>query len=126
MNLVGPLKAVAAYAHRLEPSLLLNTIIVETVAGSGAYGPIYSEPVTLSPETDPETGVLVDETTRLVRASDGTEKVSSSTITARIEQADQLTAGSRVTLPSGDVTTIITRSVRLGGPLPDRVQVSCE
>lgn len=126
MNLAGPLKAVAAYAHRMEPSLLLHTITVETFEGSGALGSVYSEPVTLSPDTDPETGVMVDETTRLVRASDGTEKVSSSTITARIEQADQLKAGSRVTLPSGDVTTIITRSVRVGGALPDRVQVSCE
>lgn len=116
--------AIDNYAGRIRPTLYVHTVEVETFEGAGPYGDQYAAPVTLSPDTD--TGVLVDETTKLVRADDGSEVVSSSTITARVEQADQLTNGSRVTLPSGDRTTIISRSVRIGGPLPDRVQVSCE
>lgn len=116
--------AIDNYAERMRPTLYVHEVTVETFEGTGPYGDTYSDPVTLSPDSD--TGVHVDETTNLVRADDGSEKVSSSTITARVELADQLTNGSRVTLPSGDRTTIISRSVRIGGPLPDRVQVSCE
>ncbi|WP_131104028.1 hypothetical protein [Ornithinimicrobium sufpigmenti] len=106
---------------------LAHTITVRTKLGTGSYGPIYAEPVTLTPEDG--TGVLVDEETRLVRAADGTEAVSSTTIVARVAQADALTPGSRVTLPSGDETTILSRSVATTPGLddmPEHVEAACE
>ena len=106
---------------------LAHTVKVRPHLGTGAYGPVFGEQVTLSPEDG--TGVLVDEETRLVRASDGTEAVSSTTIIARPAQADLLTAGSEVTLPSGDTTTVLTRSVQtmpgLDG-MPEHVEAACE
>lgn len=107
--------------------LLAHTITVTPHQGQGSYGPVYGPEQTLSPETG--TGVLVDEETRLVRAPDGTEAVSSTTIIARVAQADALTVGTRVTLPSGDVTTVLTRSVAtLPGvdDMPEHVEAACQ
>lgn len=68
---------------------------------------------------------MVDETTRLVRGADGAEVVSSSTIYAPPERAAVLVQGAEVTLPSGDVTSILSRSVRRFGRL-SHVEAACQ
>lgn len=88
---------------------LAHTVTVSPYLGTGSYGPRFGPEVVLRPEDG--TGVLVDETVRMVRASDGTEAVSSTTIVARTSQADLLRVGSRVKLPSGDTTTVLSSSV---------------
>ncbi|WP_127572778.1 hypothetical protein [Georgenia faecalis] len=98
----------------------VHEVTVEPFRGSGSYGPVYGPPVKVA--------CWVDESTRLVRAPDGTEQASSTTITAPLTAKDQLTVGARVLLPSGDSTVVITRAVADSGPLdlPDHVEAACE
>lgn len=95
----------------------VHSVTVETK--QGIYD-TYGTPVTIS--------CFVDETTRLVRSPNGNEVVSSTTITAHPDLATVLVQGARVTLPSGDVTTILTRSLAESGDLdlPDHVTAACE
>ncbi|WP_130012142.1 hypothetical protein [Serinicoccus sediminis] len=95
----------------------VHTVQVEPKVGIyGDYGPAVPVPC------------FVDEQTRIVRAADGTEQTSSTTIVAHPDHAPTLVAGSRVTLPSGDRTTILSRSLADSGPLdlPDHVEAACE
>ena len=75
-----------------------HTITVEPFTGSGAHGPVFGAAV-------PVTGYL-ERATQLVRASDGTEVVSSSTFYCDLEE--NLPAESRVTLPGGETTSVLT------------------
>lgn len=95
----------------------VHTVTVQ--AKQGIYD-TYGPPVTVP--------CFVDEQTRLVRAADGSETVSSTTITAAPAHAPTLVQGARVTLPSGDTTNILTRSVHESGDLdlPDHVTAACE
>lgn len=108
--------------------LLTATVTVRPSLGTGSTGPVYGPEVTLSPDTG--TGVMVDDETRLVRAPDGSEVVSSTTIVARPAQAATLTVGSLVTLRSGRTTTVLTlaRTPDLGDDLdmPEHVEAACE
>lgn len=99
---------------------MVHTVGVRTLTGEGSYGPIYADSVSVS-------GVMVDETTRLVRSGDGSEVVSSTTIYGPLDTAAVFTVGSRVTLPSGDETTVLSRSVHSlpGLGLPEHVEVAC-
>lgn len=106
---------------------LAHTVKVRPYLGTGSYGPRYGPEVTLRPEDG--TGVLVDETVRLVRTSDGTEATSSTTIVARVGQASLLTVGTSVTLPSGDRTTVLSSSTStLPGidGMPEHVEAALE
>lgn len=106
----------------MDPDLaefLVHTVTVEPHLGESGYGgAIYGPPVNVP--------CFVDETTRMVRDSNGSETVSSSTIYAAPDAP--ITGGSRVTLPSGDTTTVISSSRHDSGPLdlPDHMEAACE
>jgi hypothetical protein len=110
---------------RLIEAFYVHTVSVQTFTGSGGMGDTYESPVILSPETD--TGVLVDDTRKLVRSSTGAEVISETAIYGRPALASVLTEGSLVTLPSGRVATVITLAVRdsAGLDLPDHVEAAC-
>lgn len=99
--------------------LLRHRVTVEPYLGDSAYGPRYGEPV-------PGIPALVGEAVRLVRAPDGREVTS----TAQVITAPGLNClpGSRLTLPSGRVTTAITvaHHTAPGLPVPACTEVSCE
>lgn len=99
----------------------VHTVTVRTKTGQGSYGPVYAAGETVE-------GVMVDETTRLVRTSDGSEQVSSTTVyDPQVSRAAKFAVGSRVTLPSGDETTVLSRSVHSfpGLGLPEHVEAAC-
>lgn len=95
--------------------LLRHTVTVEPYLGQSAYGPRYGPPGTVR--------CFLDQQTRMVRASDGTQVTSSSTVYTRLEEAAP--AQSRVTLPDGRVTTVIAALRRDGAglPTPDHLEL---
>lgn len=95
--------------------LLRHTVTVEPYAGDSAYGPVYGPPAVVR--------CFLDERTRTVRRADGEEVTSSSTFYARLDT--DCPAESRVTLPTGRVTTVIAALRRDGGglPTPDHLEV---
>lgn len=96
--------------------LLVHRISIEPYAGNSAYGPVFGVAVA---------GVrcLVEEQNRLVRASNGDEVVSSTTVYCKPGTAAP--AKSRITLPDGRVTTVIARLDRDGKGLgtPNHVEL---
>lgn len=106
----------------MDPDLVeffVHTVSVEPFEGESGYGgTIYGAPV--------DVACFVDETTRMVRATDGSEVVSSSTVYAGPDAP--ITNGSRVTLPSGDTTVVVATSRHDSGPLdlPDHLEAACE
>ncbi|MFE0132393.1 hypothetical protein ACFWY6_12595 [Streptomyces sp. NPDC059037] len=103
----------------LIPGFLLgHEVIVEAWQGEGPYGPSYADPVTVE--------CFLDEKTRMVRNPAGEEVTSSSTIYARPDAV--CPASSRVTLPSGRITTAIGSYQRDGGrlPTPDHLEVQLQ
>ncbi|MFE7262254.1 hypothetical protein ACFU9B_09325 [Streptomyces sp. NPDC057592] len=103
---------------RVPPSLLRHRIGVEPYLGDGAYGPLYGPLV--------EHPALVGQTTRVVRAADGREVVSSAQVIAAPDM--DCPAGSRVTLPGGRITTAISTAAHTapGLPVPESTEVMCE
>lgn len=99
----------------LPAFLLRHTVTVEAYQGDSAYGPRYAAPVTVR--------CFVEEQTRAVRNHEGEEVISSSTFYAPL--ATVCPAESRVTLPTGRVTTVIAALRRDGGglPTPDHLEV---
>lgn len=96
-----------------------HTVTVEAYRGSGPYGDIYEQAVIVTP-------CFVDDTRRLVRAADGSQVISESTVYAPADTTAP--TGSRVTLPSGRTTTVITSKARTaaGLPLPEHVELMCQ
>lgn len=94
---------------------LVHTVTVEPYTGSGAYGPQYGAPVVRA--------CMVDEKRKLVRASngsgqgDGDEIVSEATIYLRRAYLADFPPETRVTLPTGRVSTVITTADRSDGDL---------
>lgn len=82
----------------LPGMLLVNAVTVEAYAGEGSHGPAYASATTVA--------CLLTEATTLVRAPDGREVASSASYIA--PPTHNPPVGSRVTLPSGRVTTVIT------------------
>lgn len=68
---------------KVRRALLKDLVIVETGAGEGAYGPIYTAPVTVL--------VNVDQTRRLVRNAAGDEVVSEATLTVHPQPRNEAT-----------------------------------
>lgn len=97
---------------------LQHSVTIEPYAGSGAYGDTYGAPVVVS--------CWVEQGRKLVRAEDGSEAVSETTIYA--QPGTVAKARSRVTLPGGSVTVVISTSDRDGGalPLPSHVEIACQ
>ncbi|MEU5608452.1 hypothetical protein AB0H03_06790 [Streptomyces sparsogenes] len=98
--------------------LLRHNITIEAFEGSGAYGDYYAEPVTVR--------CYLDQQTRLVKAPDGTDTTSSSTVYCPLNTTAP--PGSRVTLPDGRQTKVIAALRRDGGglPTPDHLEVQLE
>ena len=96
--------------------LLRHAVPVEAFTGQGPFGPAYADPVTVR--------CFVDEKTRLIRSATGDQVVSGATVYA--EPGLTAPVGSRVTLPSGRVATVLAVSARDGGGLatPDHVELA--
>lgn len=96
---------------------LRHTVSVERYGGNSANGPVFDAPVTVR--------CFVEEKNRMVRNPEGNEVVSSATFYCRLDAVDARPE-SRVTLPSGRVTTVIVQAEHDGGglPLPDHLEVS--
>ncbi|WP_405543950.1 hypothetical protein OG478_22845 [Streptomyces phaeochromogenes] len=88
--------------------LLQHEVTVEAWEAEGPYGTKYADPVTVS--------CLLEEKTRMVRNPAGEEVTSSSTFYAL--PTETCPAKSRVTLPSGRVTTVIASYRHDAGTLP--------
>jgi hypothetical protein len=82
--------------------------------GDGGYGPTFGAPV--------DVACFVDDTVQLVRAPDGEQVVSSSTVYSAVDAPDG-PPGSTVAFADGRVATVITQALRTSGPLdlPDHV-----
>lgn len=93
-----------------------HEVTVEPYEGTGAYGPVYGAPVTVS-------GFL-EAKTRLVRDPGGDEVVSGSTFYCRRGEVSA-PPKSRATLPNGRTTLVIDAQDRSGGrlPLPEHLEV---
>ncbi|MEL3944496.1 hypothetical protein [Streptomyces sp. LNU-CPARS28] len=103
----------------LPAFLLRHRVAVEPYAGDTAYGPTYRPAVAGIP-------ALVAESVRQVRAPDGREVTSTAQVIA--EPDLDCPAGSRITLPTGRVTTAINvaHHTAPGLPVPACTEVMCE
>jgi hypothetical protein len=101
---------------KLPGFLLRHKVIVEPFAGTGPFGDTYGPPV--------EVRCFLEEARRKIRGKDGSEIVSEATFYAR--PGIDCPEGSKVTLPSGRVSTALKVSDRDGGglPTPDHVEVA--
>ncbi|MGW3057687.1 hypothetical protein ACWC98_17445 [Streptomyces goshikiensis] len=99
--------------------LLPHRITVEPYEGDSAYGPLYGPPLA-------EVAALVSETVRTVRNREGREVTS----TAQLITAPDVACPpeSRITLPSGRITTAlhIAPHTAPGLPVPGTQEVMCE
>jgi len=82
----------------LPDLLLVHRVTVEPYLGEGSHGPVYGSAATVA--------CLLDQVTTLVRAPDGREVTSSASYITPPDHDPP--PGSRVTLPGGRVTTVIT------------------
>lgn len=103
---------------RIPNSLLRHRITIEPYRGDSSTGPLYGPPQTVR--------AFVDEQTRAV-VSPGGETVTSSS-TAYCAPGTTAPPLSRVTLPSGRETKVITALSRDGGglPTPDHVEIQLQ
>ncbi|MEU8760646.1 hypothetical protein [Streptomyces sp. NPDC048659] len=94
---------------------LRHEVVVEPYLGTGPSGPQYGPAAPLR--------AWVEEKTRLVRAPDGDEVTSSATFYTRL--GPSIPPKSRVRLPSGRRTAVITTLHHDGGglPTPDHLEV---
>ncbi|MEU9640944.1 hypothetical protein [Streptomyces sp. NPDC048188] len=103
---------------RVPGWLLRHRITIEPYLGDSSTGALYGPPQ--------QVRAFVDEQTRTVVSAGGEQTTSSSTAyTAPGTTAPPL---SRVTLPSGRVTTVIACLPRDGGglPTPDHVEIQLQ
>ncbi len=93
-----------------------HRVDIEPYLGASAYGPRYGPVVA-------RVRGFLDEQTRMVRAADGSQAVSSSTFYCLLSV--DAPPGSRVTLPDGRKTTVIVALRRDGKglPTPDHLEV---
>lgn len=102
----------------LPEELLVHTVQVEPLENEGPFGPEYGAAAPVR--------CFVDDKRRMVRNATGAEVVSESTFYAHLDTVCPV--GSRVTLPSGRVTTALAASRRDGGglPVPDHLEVALQ
>lgn len=96
-----------------------HTITVEAYEGSGPYGDTYAAGV--------EVTCFVDQKRKLVRAPDGSQVVSSSTVFAPLDTAAP--PRSRVTLPDGQKTLVIGTAQRRAAGIteaPEHLEITLE
>lgn len=104
----------------IPDELLVHTVSVETFEGTGAYGDQYA--------TAADVACFVEDSRRMVRNLDGDEVISESTLYAKLDQAPNLVAKSRVTLPDGRKSIVILKKDRDDGGMgaPQHVEVFCQ
>lgn len=102
----------------IPAALWQHVVTVERYEGSGAYGDVYGAPE--------QVRCLLSEQTRMVRGPDGSDTVSGASYIAELAHRPPL--GSRVTLPDGRQTTVISVDRADGGtlPVPSNTQVYLE
>ncbi|MFJ5883463.1 hypothetical protein [Kitasatospora cineracea] len=98
--------------------LLRHRVSVEPYLGDSAYGPTYGPAIELP--------ALVSESTKLVRAPDGRQVVSSAQVL--LAPGADVPTGSHLTLPSGRTTVPISVATldAPGLPVPAHTEVMCE
>lgn len=96
--------------------LLVHEASVEPFTGEGAFGATFGDAVTVA--------CFIEEKRRRVKAKDGAEVVSETTLYTRLDQVDVLPVGSRVTY-AGRAATVLDALRRDGGGLatPDHLEV---
>lgn len=103
-----------------EFDLVPVEVQMEARLGTDAYGrPVLGPPVTVK--------TIVDQTRKLVRSPQGEQVVSETTLLAPLDTT--CPDGSRVTLPDGQVTTVITTSAHRGHgnpDVPECLEIACE
>lgn len=107
---------------RMIPAWLLRRagkdILIEPFAGEGPFGQEYGEPA--------EVRSLVEHKRKLVRDAEGAEVISETTL--RMQLWETCPTGSRVTLPGGAVSFVITSAPIDGGrlPVPSHLEVNLQ
>ena len=103
----------------LDELVVSHTITIEPHAGSGPYGDTWGPGVQVSP-------CFVDQSRRLLRDPGGSRVISGSTVYAPLGTV--CPDRSRVTLPDGQQTLVISTARRDGGGLdvPEHLEISCE
>lgn len=84
-----------------------DLISVETYAGEGAYGPVYTGPVDVT--------CKVDQTRQIVRNSNGEEVVSQLTLQVAVSDEAKFTPGSRMTFGTLSSIVITATAVSFSG-----------
>lgn len=92
----------------LPAAAFQHDVTIEPYLGPSAYGPRYGGAAVVRG--------FVEQQTRMVRATDGTQVSSTSTVLCPLDT--DAPAQSRVTLPGGRVTSVIAALRRDGGKLP--------
>lgn len=96
-----------------------HTVTVEPYEGGAGYGDSYG--------TGVEVTCFVDQKRRLVRAPDGSQVVSESTVYAPLDTVAP--TRSRVTLPDGQTTIVISAARRTAAGVaeaPEHLEIACE
>ncbi|MEE1814211.1 hypothetical protein PUR59_04145 [Streptomyces sp. SP18ES09] len=98
--------------------LMRHRVGIEPYLGSTSKGRAYGPSTTIR--------CFIDEQTRMVRSPAGEQVTSSSTVYA--DPDITVPEGSRVTLPDGQITTVIFAKTRDGGglPTPDHIEIALE
>ncbi|MBH0778819.1 hypothetical protein [Nocardia bovistercoris] len=93
----------------------VHDVIVERFAGTAAFGPLFDAPTVEH--------CNVAERSQVVRDSSGVEVVTSASVAFPVS-LDPIPLESRVTLPTGRVTRVVTASASdLGTPFPDTLVI---
>lgn len=97
--------------------LFTQTVSVEPFTGQDSYGRTYGPAQTVT--------CWVEDGNKLVRDSSGNETVAAATVYASLGDADKFPVGSRVTMPTGRVSTVIVSDTfTVGNPDADHIEVS--
>lgn len=96
-----------------------HTVAIQALRGTGPVGDILDQPVEVAP-------CWVEDKRKLVLASDGSQVVSETQVFAPAETVAP--PGSKVTLPGGRETVVITCSVpsAAGMDLPEHAEIACQ
>ena len=99
--------------------LTLIPVQLEPRTGEGPYGPVYG--------VSSAVPAIVDQTRKLVRDAQGEQVISETTV--YVQLGTPCPDGSRVTLPDGHVTTVLSTSPHRGhgnSELPECLEITCE
>lgn len=94
----------------------VHTVTVETRLGKNSRGDVFAAPVAV-------TGVLADDSIKLVRDSNGDEAVSNTQIAGPLTIADKFTPGSKVTTSTRTGRVIAVNRADVDG-LPEHVVIT--